>query len=104
MKTAKSSKKVEVQLSLFEPPEETINDCGTILSANRRYRYALWRTWDHSLPIVMMVGLNSSTANETKDDATVTRCLNYARSWGYGSIIMANLFALRAREPKVGSP
>lgn len=47
----------------------------------------------------MFVGLNPSTADETTDDPTLTRCINYARSWGYGGVCMANLFALRATDP-----
>jgi hypothetical protein len=47
----------------------------------------------------MFVGLNPSTADETSDDPTLTRCINYAKSWGYGGVCMANLFAFRATEP-----
>ncbi len=65
----------------------------------RNYRYALWRTWDNSKPVVMFVGLNPSTADESTDDPTLTRCINYAKSWGYGGVCVANLFAFRATEP-----
>jgi hypothetical protein len=47
----------------------------------------------------MFVGLNPSTADETSDDPTLTRCINFAKSWGYGGVCMANLFAFRATEP-----
>ena len=69
------------------------------LSSCRRYRYALWRTWDDSKPFVLFVGLNPSTADETTDDATLTRCINFAKSWGYGGVCMSNLFAFRATLP-----
>jgi len=69
------------------------------LSACRKYRYALWRTWDKTKPQVMVIGLNPSTADETKDDPTLIRCINFAKSWGYGSVCMANLFAYRATAP-----
>ena len=49
----------------------------------------------------MFVGLNPSTADEKNDDPTLTRCINYAKSWGYGGVCMANLFAFRATEPSV---
>ena len=78
------------------------------LSRCRRYRYALWRTWDASLPRVMFIGLNPSTADERNDDPTLVRCMNFARDWGYGGVIMANLFAWRATDPaelkRVGEP
>ena len=68
-------------------------------SACRKYRYALWRTWDESKPYAMFVGLNPSTADEVNNDPTVIRCINFAKSWGYGGLCMANLFAYRATEP-----
>lgn len=69
------------------------------LSPCRLYRYALWRTWDESKKKVMFIGLNPSTADETVDDRTVGRCISYATQWGYGGIIMTNLFAFRASKP-----
>jgi len=69
------------------------------LSECRKYRFALWRTWDDSKPYVMFVGLNPSTADETSDDPTLTRCINYAKSWGFGGVCMANIFAYRATKP-----
>lgn len=70
------------------------------LSPCRQYRYALWRTWDDTKPIVMFIGLNPSTADEHSDDPTLTRCINFAKSWGYGGVCMANLFAYRATDPR----
>ena len=69
------------------------------LSECRKYRFALWRTWDESEPYVMFICLNPSTADETEDDPTLTRCINYAKSWGYGGVCMGNLFAFRATKP-----
>lgn len=47
----------------------------------------------------MVIGLNPSTADEVEDDATLVRCMNFAKSWGYGGVCMANLFAYRATNP-----
>lgn len=69
------------------------------LSKCRQYRYALWRGWDETKPQIMFIGLNPSTADETSDDATLIRCIRFARAWGYGSVCMANLFAYRATLP-----
>lgn len=69
------------------------------LSSCRNYRYALWRTWDDTKPYAMIIGLNPSTADETQGDPTLTRCINFAKSWGYGGVCMANLFAYRATIP-----
>lgn len=70
------------------------------LSDCRTYRYELWRTWDESKPYAMFIGLNPSTADETEDDPTIRRCINFAKSWGYGGLCMANLFAYRATQPE----
>jgi hypothetical protein len=48
----------------------------------------------------MFIGLNPSTANELEDDPTIRRCMKFAHSWGYGSLVMANLFAFRSTDPE----
>ncbi|NVH52946.1 DUF1643 domain-containing protein [Photobacterium damselae subsp. damselae] len=70
------------------------------LSDCRTYRYELWRIWDESKPYAMFIGLNPSTADETEDDPTIRRCINFAKSWGYGGLCMVNLFAYRATQPE----
>lgn len=76
-------------------------ESGAHFSPCRRYRYALWRIWDESLGTVMWIGLNPSTADETTNDPTIVRCMNFAADWGYGGIYMLNLFAFRATNPEV---
>ncbi len=70
-------------------------------SPDRIYRYALYRIWDETKPRVMFIGLNPSTADESIDDPTIRRCKRFAADWGYGGLIMANLFALRATDPRI---
>ena len=72
---------------------------SALFSACKRYRYNLRRSWDHSLGTVLFIGLNPSTADAKKDDPTIRRCIRFARTWGYGSLIMANLFAYRSTKP-----
>lgn len=79
-------------------------NCGAMFSQCRAYRYTLWRRWVDDCPLSRMVafiGLNPSTADESVNDPTVTRCINFARSWGYDGMVMLNLFAFRATDPKV---
>lgn len=47
----------------------------------------------------MFIGLNPSTADEVNDDPTIRRCIAFAKSWGYGSLCMTNLFAFQATKP-----
>lgn len=71
---------------------------GAVFDSTRRYRYELTRRWSDG-PTVAFVMLNPSTADDRTDDATIRRCIGYARRWGYGTLRVANLFALRATDP-----
>ncbi|MFC4553615.1 MULTISPECIES: DUF1643 domain-containing protein [Halorussus] len=71
-----------------------------VLSDDREYRYRLTRTWDVNKPTLAFIMLNPSTADETDDDPTIRRCLGYAKDWGYGSLVVGNLFAYRATKPR----
>ena len=66
----------------------------------RRYRYWLRRHWDPLLPQCAFIGLNPSTASARSDDPTLRRCLNFAKDWGYGSLLIVNLFAYRATDSR----
>ena len=72
---------------------------NAIFSDCRKYRYGLSRTWNGKKKTILFIGLNPSTANEKIDDPTIRRCINYAQNWGYGSLLMVNLFAYRATLP-----
>ena len=74
--------------------------CDAIFSPCRTYRYVLRRRWDWSLPFCAFIGLNPSTADETKDDPTIRRCIRFAKEWGYGGLVMLNIFAFRATDPR----
>ncbi|KZL48024.1 hypothetical protein A2T98_20395 [Nodularia spumigena CENA596] len=69
------------------------------IDSTKKYRYLLGRKWDENLPQVTFVMLNPSTADDQKDDRTLTRCITFAKSWGYGSLEVVNLFAYRATDP-----
>lgn len=64
------------------------------------YRYRLQRFWDRSKGRILWVMLNPSTATEATFDPTVRRCYGYSTAWGYGSMEVVNLFALRATDPR----
>lgn len=72
-------------------------------SADRVFRYTLEiqvrDTKDQST--VQFIGLNPSTADEKEDDATMRRLKRFTSDWGYGRMIMTNLFAFRSRDPKI---
>lgn len=43
---------------------------------------------------------NPSTADATVNDPTIRRCIAFSQAWGYGSLIVVNLWAARATNPK----
>jgi len=72
---------------------------GAAFSRCRRWRYLLWRCWDASKPAANFLMLNPSTADEVKLDPSCTRARNYAERWGYGALVVTNLFGWRATDP-----
>jgi hypothetical protein len=72
---------------------------GASFDDSGAYRYTLWRAWDKSRPKLAFVMLNPSTADHRVDDPTIRRCQGFARSWGYGSLTVVNLFAFRTPSP-----
>ena len=45
------------------------------------------------------IGLNPSTADETADDPTIRKCIKYAKAWGFGGLLMLNVYSFRATNP-----
>lgn len=74
------------------------NNSGAHFSDDRVYRYTLWRSWSGQ-PYCLFVMLNPSTADEVQNDPTVERCERRARGWGFGGLIVCNIFALRSTDP-----
>lgn len=74
---------------------------GAVFSDDKFFRYALWRKWNLHAPgkFITFIGLNPSRANETFNDPTITRLINFAKDWGYDGMYMANLFAWRDPDP-----
>ncbi|MDX2229356.1 MAG: DUF1643 domain-containing protein [Leptolyngbyaceae cyanobacterium bins.349] len=73
---------------------------GATFDSTGQYRYSLWRHWDDAAPRIGFVMLNPSRADATLNDPTIRRCLSFARSWGYGSLEVVNLFAYRTAQPQ----
>jgi len=76
---------------------------GAVFSRCRRYRYLLWRSFDAlaergSCCIIM---LNPSVADESVNDPTSRRCIGFAAGRGFSQLVVVNLFALRATDPRV---
>lgn len=57
--------------------------------AGRRVKIALW------------IMLNPSTADAQHDDPTIRNCVFFSEAWGYNRILIGNIYAFRATDPKV---
>jgi hypothetical protein len=68
------------------------------------YRYTLWRNirpyTKMKLGTCVFVMLNPSTADATKNDPTVRRCIGYATDWGFAKLLVLNAFAFRGTDPE----
>ncbi len=76
-----------------------MTESGATFSPCRRWRYLLWRRWDASKPVANFLMLNPSTADELKLDPTCSRARDYAERWGYGALIVTNIFSFRNTNP-----
>ena len=77
------------------------NSSGAEFSQCGKYRYKLWRVWDESKPRAMCIGLNPSTANADKNDATIRILISCLIKLGFGGFYMMNLFAIISSKPEV---
>lgn len=97
----KDKKMSDILQSAF-PPNPMLSasaDFGAEFSECRKYRYALWRIWDKTKPLVMFIGLNPSTANETDNDPTIKSVGRISKHNGFGGFYMMNCFAFVSTNP-----
>lgn len=71
-----------------------------VMSRCKRYRFELRRVWGPGNSLVMFVGLNPSTADQTTDDPTVRRWRGFAKAWGHDGMIVVNAHPLRSTDPR----
>jgi hypothetical protein len=71
-----------------------------VFDPTAQYRYWWSRRWDSARPVLNFLMLNPSTADAERSDPTVTRCLHFARAWGFGTLIVTNIFSYRSTDPR----
>lgn len=72
--------------------EAWFSPCGS-------YRYLLTRKVGPGDGVLIVIGLNPSTADHEQDDPTIRRCKAFAAREGLGTLRMLNLFAFRSTNP-----
>lgn len=70
-----------------------ISDCGN-------YRYFLARRMGMGERSIAFVGVNPSTADASRDDPTIRKCVGFAQRWGFDWLYMLNLCAFRSTDVK----
>lgn len=78
---------------------DTSGNNDAVHNGDRTRRYALHRRWAPG-PRVLWVLLNPSTADEKHNDPTIKKCISYSQKWGFGGLVMVNIFSLKATDPK----
>lgn len=75
---------------------------SAVFSESGLFRYRLKRSWlSASDSPCLFVCLNPSTADAVANDATVRRMIGFAMGWGHSDLLVGNVFAYRAIQPRV---
>lgn len=64
------------------------------------YRWWLFRCWDNHLPLIIWIMMNPSTADHRKNDPTILKVIRYSTKWGYGAVLVLNIYAFRSSRPE----
>lgn len=75
-------------------------ESSAFFSDDRVFRCWLLRRWNTGLNLMAVIGCNPSTADENKNDPTIRRVIGFAERLGYGGVLMLNVGAFRATNPK----
>lgn len=63
------------------------------------YRDELRRIWNDELPLLVVCMLNPSIADAERNDPTILALIHFAKLWGYGGLLIVNLYSLRTPSP-----
>lgn len=79
---------------------EEIDSISAAFSPDYIYRYTLTRRWSDGRCVAWLMA-NPSTATAEDDDPTIRRCISFSQRWGYGRLVILNLYAVRNPDPRV---
>ena len=84
------------EFSSFADP---ISGSDACFSSDGFYRWWLRRQWAPKKRRLIFIGLNPSRANARDDDPTLRRLIDFAHRWGFGDLVVLNLFARTSPDP-----
>jgi hypothetical protein len=65
-----------------------------------RYRWVAVRAWG-SGPTIIWILLNPSTADGKVDDPTMRRMIRFSYRWGFGSLVVMNVYPIISSKPSI---
>lgn len=74
---------------------------SAVISHDGLFRYHLHRCWDDRRPRVTWIMLNPSTADGEVDDMTIRKCVAFSEIFGFGKMVVVNLYAFRTKSPQL---
>jgi hypothetical protein len=63
------------------------------------YRYTLTRNWSEG-PCIGWLLFNPSVATAELNDHTIRKTIGFSKRWGFGRLIILNLYAVRNTDPR----
>lgn len=91
------------QLSMFSDfkptPVHPIAEMQRASNGSANYRWWLTRDWGAAGPQVCWIMLNPSSANSVQEDPTLHRIIGFSRRWGFGRLVVVNLYPFRSPNP-----
>ena len=81
------------------PTQGTVHEYAYSQDMTKRYAYS--QTWDISKPKILWVMLNPGTGEtEVRRRNTLERCKLWSMDWGFGGLLIGNVFATRTKSAK----
>jgi hypothetical protein len=81
-----------------QPPEPIVGDAVCMTEASgESFRYALYRRWMRTEPMILWVVFNPMEGDATINDPAIKRMVTLSWRWGYGGLLVVSLYPLQAR-------
>ncbi len=79
--------------------DPTVMTMTAVFEPTDDYRVELRRIWNAALPLLVVCMLNPSTADDNGNDPTILTLIHFARLWGYGGLLVVNLYSFCSSSP-----